>query len=50
MKDTGLTVEIFNPLEMLDYESEHFDPDYISYIGPQLAICLGLALRKADER
>jgi type IV pilus assembly protein PilM len=49
-KDTGLTVEIFNPLEMLDYNSEHFDPDYISYIGPQLAICLGLALRKADER
>jgi type IV pilus assembly protein PilM len=50
MKDTGLTVEIFNPLEMLDYDTEHFDPDYISFIGPQLAIGLGLALRKADER
>jgi type IV pilus assembly protein PilM len=49
-KDTRLTVEIFNPLKMIDYDSRSLDAEYINYIGPQMAICLGLALRKADEK
>jgi type IV pilus assembly protein PilM len=49
-KDTRLTVEIFNPLKMIDYDTKSLDAEYIDYIGPQMAICLGLALRKADEK
>jgi type IV pilus assembly protein PilM len=49
-RDTRLTVEVFNPLKMVDYDTKNLDVDYINYIGPQMAICLGLALRKADEK
>jgi type IV pilus assembly protein PilM len=43
-------VEIFNPLTRLNYDANGFDPDYIHYVGPQMAIALGLALRKTRER
>ncbi len=43
-------VEIFNPLTRLDYDPKVFDPDYLSHIGPQMAIALGLALRRTGER
>jgi type IV pilus assembly protein PilM len=49
-KDTRLQAEIFNPFSSIDYDTRHLDLDYVNYIGPQMAICLGLALRKVDER
>ncbi len=49
-KDTRLETEIFNPFSSIDYDTRHFDVDYVNYIGPQMAICLGLAMRKVDER
>ncbi len=49
-KKTGIEAEIFNPLSRLEYDSRRFDPAYIKYIGSQMAVCLGLALRKANEK
>ena len=45
-----IPVEIFNPISRIQYEVKHFDPAYVDYIGPQMAICLGLALRKTKEK
>jgi len=50
IKDTRLPAEIFNPFASVDYDTRHLDADYVNYIGPQMAICLGLALRKVDEK
>jgi type IV pilus assembly protein PilM len=43
-------VEIFNPISHVQYDSKQFDPAYVEYIGPQMAISLGLALRKTKEK
>jgi len=43
-------VELFNPLARMDYDPKVFDPAYVDYIGPQMAISLGLALRKTSEK
>jgi type IV pilus assembly protein PilM len=43
-------VAIFNPLSRLEYDSQVFDPAYIDHVGPQMAISLGLAMRKANEK
>jgi type IV pilus assembly protein PilM len=45
-----LPVEIFNPMPRLDYDVKQFDPAYLDYIGPQMAISLGLALRRTKEK
>ncbi|MGV8073994.1 MAG: type IV pilus assembly protein PilM [Syntrophobacteraceae bacterium] len=39
-------VEIFNPFLHLDYDTKVVDPDYLSLVGPQMAIAFGLALRR----
>jgi type IV pilus assembly protein PilM len=43
-------VEIFNPFSSIQYDTKHFDQAYVDYIGPQMAISLGLALRKTREK
>jgi type IV pilus assembly protein PilM len=43
-------VEIFNPLSGIQYDMKQFDQAYVDYIGPQMAISLGLALRKTKEK
>lgn len=43
-------VEIFNPLAPLGRDAKIFDPAYLDYVGPQMAISLGLALRKAKGK
>jgi type IV pilus assembly protein PilM len=45
-----IPVEVFNPITKLQYDSKQFDPAYLEYIGPQMAISLGLALRKTKEK
>ncbi len=44
----GLGAARLNPLDGLDYNPKKFDPDYLEYIGPQLAVSFGLALRKVE--
>lgn len=43
----GVQAEIFNPLSKVQYDTKLFDAAYLDYVGPQMAISLGLALRKA---
>lgn len=45
-----LPVEIFNPIGLLQFDTSKFDKAYVDYIGPQMAISLGLALRKTKEK
>lgn len=47
---TGIEVEIFNPLAQLEYDAKTVDTSYLDYVGPQMAISLGLALRKTAEK
>lgn len=49
-ENLSLEVLMFNPLERLEKNPKLFDPAYMDYIGPQMAISLGLALRKAKEK
>jgi len=43
-------VEVFNPISRIQYDVKQFDSAYVDYIGPQMAISLGLALRKTKEK
>jgi len=45
-----IPVEIFNPISRMQYDVKQFDPAYVDYVGPQMAISLGLALRKSKEK
>ncbi len=43
--ETGLQVELFNPFSGMASNSKKIDPDYLSSIGPEMAIATGIALR-----
>ena len=43
-------VELLNPFNSVTYNPRDFDPDFISDIGPQAAIAVGLAARKVGDR
>ncbi len=45
-----IPVQIFNPISRIQFDAKQFDPAYVDYIGPQMAISLGLALRKTKEK
>ncbi len=46
----GIDVGLFNPLGRLECDDQVFDPSYVNYIGSQMAVCFGLALRKVNEK
>jgi type IV pilus assembly protein PilM len=41
--------EVFNPLSFVKYNKKKFDPAYLDYIGPQMAVAFGLAIRKVES-
>jgi type IV pilus assembly protein PilM len=41
--------EIFNPLKYVKVNTKKFDPAYVDYIGPQMAVSFGLALRRQEN-
>ena len=47
--ETSSDVETINPFKRL-HIAEHFDLSYLEQIAPQVSICLGLALRRADDK
>jgi len=47
--ETSSDVETINPFKKL-HIAEHFDPSYLEHIAPQAAICMGLALRRVDDK
>ena len=44
-----LPVEIANPLREIAADSKKFDPEYLSFIAPQMAVGVGLALREPGD-
>jgi len=44
-KETELPVEMFNPFLKMAVNQKKIDPDYLSSIGPEMAIATGIALR-----
>jgi len=47
-KHFNIETQIFNPLLAASYSPKKYDPEYISHIGPQMAVSFGLALRKVE--
>jgi len=48
--ETATEVEMINPFGNLDIGSKNLDSAYLEQIAPQAAICLGLALRRIDDK
>lgn len=47
--ETNSDVEVIHPFEKFSVGGD-FDPSYLEQIAPQAAICLGLAIRKIDDK
>ncbi|MBI5892507.1 MAG: type IV pilus assembly protein PilM [Deltaproteobacteria bacterium] len=47
---TGLSVEMINPFNAIEYDQRSFDPKYIEEVSPLLAVAVGLAMRKLGDR
>ena len=43
--ELNVPASLFNPLIGLDFDERQFDVDYLAYVGPQMLISFGLALR-----
>ncbi len=48
--ETSAHVEMINPFQNLHIEDDAFDSAYIQQIAPQAAICMGLAIRRVDDK
>lgn len=48
--ETELPVEELNPFANLQINEKVFDPAYLSYMGPQAAVAVGLALRSIGDK
>lgn len=48
--ETSAHVEIINPFQNLAIDEDAFDSAYIQQIAPQATICMGLAIRKVDDK
>ncbi|MDR1295881.1 MAG: pilus assembly protein PilM [Deltaproteobacteria bacterium] len=44
----GVQTELFNPFRHVQVNAKKFDQSYIDYIGPQMAVSFGLAVRKQE--
>jgi type IV pilus assembly protein PilM len=43
-------VELLNPFNAITYNQRDFDPDFLADVAPQLAIAVGLAIRRVGDR
>jgi type IV pilus assembly protein PilM len=48
--ETELPVEEMNPFANLQVNEKVFDPRYLSYMGPQASVAVGLALRSIGDK
>ncbi len=46
----GIPTFKFNPWAKISYDPNKFDKEYLNYIGPSMGVCVGLALRKIDDK
>ncbi|OGQ97626.1 MAG: pilus assembly protein PilM [Deltaproteobacteria bacterium RIFOXYD12_FULL_57_12] len=44
-EETGLEAEVFNPFASVDFNPQKIDPEYLRFLGPEMAISKGLAVR-----
>ena len=49
-KQMEIPVELINPFNNIKWDDRVFDPEYMAYIAPQMAVAVGLALRRADYK
>jgi type IV pilus assembly protein PilM len=49
-KQMEIPVEMVNPFNNIKWDDRIFDPEYMAYIAPQMAVAVGLALRRADYK
>jgi len=49
-KETGLPVEVVNPFKKIECSEKNFDIEYLTEIGPLMAVGVGLASRKVGDR
>lgn len=47
---TSSDVKIINPFEKIKVEEDKIDTSYLNKMAPQAAICMGLAIRKVDDK
>lgn len=48
--ETSADVQTINPFENIHYDENRFEPSYIERIAPQASICMGLAIRRVDDK
>ncbi len=48
--ETSADVEIINPFANIQVNHDRFDANHIQQIAPQVAICMGLAFRRVDDK
>ena len=48
--ETSAEVQTINPFESFDINDDTFDTKYIERIAPQASICMGLALRRVNDK
>ena len=48
--EASAEVETMNPFHNFPIENKKIDEEYIKQIAPQAAICMGLAMRKVDDK
>ena len=49
-KDTNIPTALFNPLARIDLDEKIFDREYVDYIAPQMAVAVGLSLRRVGDK
>ncbi|MFP3869303.1 MAG: type IV pilus biogenesis protein PilM, partial [Syntrophobacteria bacterium] len=49
-KDTNMPVSYFNPFANIEFDPNTFDREYLEYVAPQMAIAVGLALRRVGDK
>jgi len=48
--ETSIEVETIDPFKNLMIENKNLDASYLVQVAPQAAICMGLAIRRADDK
>ncbi len=49
-QETEILVEMLDPFAKLQFNEKIFDKEYLSYMGPQAAVAVGLALRSIGDK
>ncbi len=47
-EEIGLQVESLDPFVKIQTDNKNIDQAYLNYIGPEMAIALGLAIRPSE--